>query len=190
MKNKRDYLILTILGVLIGVAMQLASHLPGHWGTNFIALMSGDLGCWAVITILISSSSKTFLQSGYRCFLFNVGMVLGYYYMAPYSATFVSNYKWFVIAILMFPIGMLVYWYKSNILVLSSIIIFFLVSIGLDIASFIQIVENNRISAYSPNGEVIFIQQTWFSLGNNIAIMIFSLLGIIFMLLNYQKRTS
>lgn len=181
-----QYAILAIAGVILGIAMQYFPHLQEQWGQNLVTFMASDLGCWAVIAIFIATYSKTSLHSGGRCFTFMAAMVAGYYAINPESIQW--NTYWIVLAILMFPIGMFLYWYmrKFWVLVVFEIgMIFFFI---LEIETFIRKLTNNQMIVYDDKGVAVFMEETLFSLGNYILLPLASLFIMVFMILKYRKR--
>lgn len=185
-KQVKQYIILIVAGVLIGLAMQLFPHFPGEFGQNFITYMSTDWGSWAVIAIIIASFSKTALESALKCFAFMAAMVAAYYAVFPVSIHW--NMHWVILAVLMLPIGFLIYWYKSKLwvfLLLEAAMAGFLV---MDIFAFISKITLNQLTVYDETGTVILLNETPFTLVNYILLILFVIFGMIFLIWQYQKN--
>ena len=168
------YTLLTVLGVAIGVGMQVAPHLPGQWGQNVLTYMASDFGCWAVITVVIATYAHSAVQSGGWCFTFMMAMVVGYYLMAPW------DWGWYLLAVLMFPIGVVVYWYRDNhwvFILLELVMAGFLVQ---DASFFVMKVMNNQMAVRNDAGIVLFTPETAFSLGNYVLLILAIAFGMYF----------
>ena len=185
-KQVKQYIILIVAGALIGLAMQFFPHFQGEFGQNFITYMSTDWGSWAVISIIIATYSKTALQSALKCFAFMAAMVAAYYAAFPVSINW--NMHWVVLAVLMLPIGFLIYWYKSKLwvlLLLEAAMVGFLV---IDILAFISKITLNQLTVYDEMGEVIIMNETPFTLVNYILLILFIVFGIVYLIWQYRKN--
>lgn len=187
-KKKKEYLLLLLSGLILGIAMQLFPHFKGQWGKNIITYMATDLGSWAVISILIATYSKTPLQSGLKCFVFMISMVVGYYMINPISIY--RNVRWFVLAFLMFPIGVFTYFYKTKLWSLIPLEVGMIFFLGLQIYTFINKITSNQMIVYDNVGDSVFINETFFSLGNYLLLIAASIFAMVFMILQYRKKQN
>lgn len=185
-KQIKQYMLLIFTGALLGVAMQCLPHLQGQWGQNVIAFMADDLGCWAVLAVVISTYSSTALQSGGRCFAFMAAMVAAYYAMFPVSIAW--NIRWIVLAVLMFPIGTLIYWYRSKTWVFILLEAGMLLFLAADIFTFVCKVRADQMIVYDRSGVSVLTGETWFSLGNYVLLILFILFGMVFLFRQYRKN--
>lgn len=187
-KQIKQYIILAASGALLGIAMQYFPHLQGEWGENIITFMASDLGCWAVIAVVIATYAKTPLHSGGRCFTFMLSMLTAYYAVNPGSIR--QNIPWVILALLMFPIGMLIYWYQIKgwiFIILEVGMAFFLIS---DVKKFIHKCIDNQMIVYDNRGDAVFVHETLFSLSNYLLLILTSLFGMIFMVWQYRKKAK
>lgn len=179
------YTLLTVLGVAIGVGMQVAPHLPGQWGQNVLTYTVSDFGRWAVITAVIATYAHSAMQSGGWCFTFMMAMVVGYHLPSPWD----WDPMWCALAVLMFPIGMVVHWYRDNRWVF---ILLELVMAGFpagDASLFVMKVINNRMVVRNDAGVAVFVPETAFSLGNYVLLMLAIVLGMYFAYRRRYRRT-
>ena len=113
-------------------------------------------------------------------------MVAAYYVVFPVSINW--NMHWVVLAVLMLPIGFLIYWYKSKLwvlLLLEAAVAGFLV---MDIFAFISKITLNQLTVYDETGTVILISETPFTLVNYILLIVFVIFGMIFSIWQYSKN--
>lgn len=158
------YVMLAAAGGAVGVGMQLLPHLPGQWGQNVMSYMSTDLGSWAVITVVIATYAPGMLHAGGRCFAFMMAMVAGYYLLYPVSAAW--NLRWFALAVLMFPIGMVVFLYRDRLWVFVALEVAMAVFLAYDVFVLASKVAGGEMIVYNELGESVIVRETAFSLGN------------------------
>lgn len=158
------YVMLVALGLAVGAGMQVFPHLPGQWGENVVTYMAGDLGCWAVIAVVIATYAPGMLHAGGRCFAFMAGMMAGYYLLYPVSAAW--NLHWFALMVLMFPIGMVVYWYRDKLWAFVAMEIAMAGFLAYDAFFLVNKIMRDEIIVYNELGESVIGHETAFTLGN------------------------
>ncbi len=186
-KTVIKYVIYIILGAVLGILMQRMPALKGQWSQNIFTYMASDLGIWAVICILIASYAESPLHSGLQCFLCMSAMVASYYLLVP--ETFMANLRWVVVAILIFPIGIVAYSYRQRTWVMILLELFLVGSFVIEIiilggmlAPDYQMIVANEENVY------ILTNATFFSIGNYVLLMACTLFGIIFTFYQYRQR--
>lgn len=183
-KHIAIYIVFAVIGTSIGIAMQVFSRFPDQYSQNVISFMASDFGCWAVIAVVIATYARTKIDSGGRCFVFMMTMVCGYYAINFLGE---SDIGWFILAALMFPIGMFIYNYQKKKCVFIILELGLSVFLVLEIIGFAQKILHNQMVVVNANGIAVLVPETWFSLGNYALLIVISIFGILFTIWHYKK---
>ncbi len=179
------YIIYALVGIVLGVLMQKMPQLEGQWGQNIITYMASDIGIWAVICILIASYAESSFHSGLQCFVCMTMMVASYYILVP--ASFMANLRWVVMAVLIFPIGIVTYWFKKKLWVALVLEVFLAINVVINFMVLADMIDKGQMIVRVGDRSV-FTELTAFAIGNYILLIVLVILGMIY--IPFARRKS
>ncbi len=181
------YIFYIVLGALLGILMQRMPLLKEQWGQNIFNYMATDFGIWAVICILIASYAESPLHSGLQCFLCMASMVASYYILVP--QTFMANLRWVVVAILIFPIGIIIYSYRHKTWVMLLLELFFAGALTYDVLIFEEMLAPDyKMIVITEQNIHVFTDPTIFSVGNYVILMTCTVFGMLYTFYQYKQE--
>ncbi len=178
------YILYIFLGAALGFLMQKMPQLQGQWGQNIFTYMATDIGCWAVICILIATHAESPWHSGFQCFACMASMVAVYYMIVPF--TFMANLRWAAAAVLILPVGIVIRSYPKRAGIMILLELFLAGSLVLDVLTLRQMMSPGyQMIVHSAEGAVL-TSPTAFSVANYILLTAFTVFGMLYLLLRYR----